>query len=461
MDKTSVFLSNFNLSLKEKMGEKPTGFFRALDSFTYYEAYDYEKEKEKINELKNVVDKIISIVYKPMFHTDNNRVVLRSELAGKLPYDLFTDTLKEPQFWKQKGNEMAPEYAYAYENVDNIDIYENRFISHLIDEIDDEISYALDNMASLNESLDEHYQNNQLLFGKYSFLRNIQRMSYPYTSFTLKSAKANKDIFTLARKVKKTIKNLRGTNFYKVTSKHPHSGYYKPTNILIHDKLYSYCYRYYCANYKKNESNNRQEDILYFNYFFISFLSYLKEKKLLKSKNMPKVTFDYEGMITFSPFKIIQSPFTFSFKENKGDVGLNIDVSLKFDEHEECSSLYLLLREKTTSKMLNNINSIKKNVNSKMVLVTENNLLANYDSILTYSHYKKENDKLLDDLFSLMTILIYTDDESYSSLCPVCGKNKIVFNGKRYLCQDCHSEYVTHNIDKDPLLWITSYRKEC
>ncbi len=461
MDKTSDFLSNFNLSLKEKMSGKLTGFFAALDSFTYYEAYDYEQEKEKIAELKNVVDKIVSIVYKPMFHTDNNRVVLRSELAGKLPYDLFTDTLKEPQFWKQKGKEMAPEYAYAYEHVDNIDIYENRFISHLIDEIDDEISRALDNMASLSESLDEHYQNNQLLFGKYSFLRNIQRMSYPYTSFSLKSGKANKEIFALAKKVKKTIKNLRGTNFYQVTSKHPSSSYYKPTNILIHDKLYSYCYRYYCANYKKSEGDNRKEDILYFNYFFVSFLSYLKGKKYLKSKNMPKVSFDEEGMLIFSPFKIVQSPFAFSIKENKEDVGLNIEVTLSFDEHTESSSLYLLPREKITSKTLSSIDPIKKKVNSKMVLVTENNLLSHYDSILTYSHYKKGNTKLLDDLFSLMTILIYTDDDSHASLCPVCGKNKIIFNGKRYLCQDCHSEYVSHNINGDPLLWITSYRKEC
>ena len=461
MEKASDFLTNFSLSLKEKMGKKPADFYRALNSFAYYETYNYDKEKEKIAQLKSVAEKIVSIVYKPTFHTDNNRVVLRSELAGKLPSDLFTDTLKEPQFWKQKGNEMAPEYAYSYESVDNIDIYENRFISHLIDEIDDEISYALDHVASLSESLDEHYQNNQLLFGEYSFLRNIQGMSYPYSSFGLKSGKASKSIFLLARKAKRTIKNLKGTSFYKITSKHPHSGYYKPTNILIHDKLYSYCYRFYCANYKKNDSETRQENILYFNYFFVSLLSYLKENKLLKSSDMPEIAIDEEGMIVFSSFEVARRPFTFSFREDKSNIGLSIDTTISFDEREERSSLCLLLREKIASKEFENINSIKKNLDAKTILVTENNLLTHYDSILTFSHYRKGNEKLLNDLFSLMTILISVDDESDSSLCPVCGKSKIVSSGTRCLCQDCHSEYVTDNIDGDPLLWIASYRKEC
>lgn len=90
---------------------------------------------------------------------------------------------------------MVPEYAYSYENVDNIDIYENRFISYLIDELEETVDSSLENAAQVNESLDEYYQNNQLSFGQYSFLRRIQRMSYPYVSFQTKQAKQAKNWF--------------------------------------------------------------------------------------------------------------------------------------------------------------------------------------------------------------------------------------------------------------------------
>lgn len=98
MEKTSDFLRDFTISLKNGIGDKPTSFFYLLDFLKYFKTYNYEEEKEKIEEINKVLDKIISIIYRPHFHTDSNRVVLRSDQAGKLSHDLFTDTLREPSF---------------------------------------------------------------------------------------------------------------------------------------------------------------------------------------------------------------------------------------------------------------------------------------------------------------------------------------------------------------------------
>ena len=126
------------------------------------------------------------------------------------------------------------------------------------------------------------------------------------------------------------------------------------------------------------------------------------------------------------------------------------------------SSFYLLTREKYCEKNLTLIHNIKKEVEneSKFILVIENNLIKDYDSTLTFSYHREHNEMLLDDLLSSVTILFEADKELYSGFCPVCGKNHIRFDGNKYVCQDCHSEYVMDKIDNKTLLWITSFRKE-
>lgn len=461
MEKTSDFLRDFTISLKNGIGDKPTSFFYLLDFLKYFKTYNYEEEKEKIEEINKVLDKIISIIYRPHFHTDSNRVVLRSDQAGKLSHDLFTDTLREPSFWKEKNNQMVPEYAYSYENVDNIDIYENRFISYLIDELEETVDSSLENAAQVNESLDEYYQNNQLSFGQYSFLRRIQRMSYPYVSFSNKTSKTSKELVSLIRRTKRTIKNLNGSKFYTLTSKKNISSYFRPTNILTHDNLYSYCYRYYCSNYKKNESENINKDILYFNYFFTCLVSYLKEGQTLNKRNTPKISFDENDLIEFKEFAIKRDRFSFSFKEDKENLGIYIETTLHFDERDEKATYYLAMRDRYNKKASESIDELKGKIDSKLIVVTENNILKDYDSVITFNHFKKKNKRLFDDLFSLMSILISPEDDTYSSSCPVCGKTKVIYDGNKHVCQDCHSEFIIHKIDGESLTWISQYRKEC
>lgn len=460
METNKDFLLEFTNKLK-KIGNNPAGFYVALDSFKYTRPYDFDEEKKRFEELKTVTDKILSIVYDPAFHTENNEIILRSELSGKLSHESFSDTMRDPSLWKEKKGEMVPEYVHTVENIDTIDIYENRFIALLINEINDELDTILDDITPMVESIGEHYQNNLFTFGPYSPLRNMRQKEYPYSPFLLKGNEEKEELYALLSRIRKRMKHLKETEFYKITSKHPISHSVRPTNILIHDKLYSYCFKYYMANMRKEGKEEKRREILYYNYFFVSFLRSLKEREYLKKKNMPKLSFDNEDRLHFSPFEVKYSPFSFSFKEDETRMGLYIDVTLHYDEKDEKSSYYLATKEKYGEKNVSSFVSLKDEIHdAKVILITGNNLLKDYDSILTLSYRRNRNKALLGDLISSFSILIDANRDLYSEMCPVCGKNKTIFNGKEYLCQNCHSEYTMNKYSDKTLLWIKSYGKE-
>ncbi len=460
MTDSKDFLINFTDTVKKEIGKGPIGFYHALDLLVYTESYHFDEEKNRLEDLKTVTDKILSILYHPAIHATTSEIVQRSELSGKLSHDSFSDTMRDPRLWKEKGDSMVPEYVHTVETIDNIDIYENRFLSLLIRELDEDISSTIEDMTPMVESLGEHYQSNLFTFGKYSPLRDMRKRYYPYSSFVLKGNGSKEELYNKAKKLKRRIRNMMGSEFYKITSKHPISKSVRPTNILIHDSLYSYCYKYYISHYKTGEMEERKRQILYFNYFFISFLHLLKNRKLLKEEEMIDLSFSEEGLLTFSPFSIDHYPFALTLVEDKENLALKIDVVLHYDNKDYVSSYYLLTRERYTEKNRNNIHAIQERKEGKFILVTGNNLVKDYDSVLTFSYHKEKNEELLDDLLSSLTILIQANKDVYSGLCPVCGKNHIHFDGNQYLCQDCHTSYVMDTLDSDNLLWILSYGKE-
>ena len=211
MTDSKDFLVNFTELMKTEIGKAPIGLYHALDSFSYSEPYHFEEEMKRLEELKTVSDKILSIVYNPHIKVETNEIIQRSELAGKLSHDSFSDTMRDPKLWKEKSGKMVPEYVHTVETIDSIDTYENRFISLLIYEINDDIEATLDNLTPMVESLEEHYQNNQFTFGSYSPMRDRRKKTYPYASFFLKGNGSKEELLSLARKIKRRSKNLKGT----------------------------------------------------------------------------------------------------------------------------------------------------------------------------------------------------------------------------------------------------------
>ncbi len=463
MTDSKDFLLTFTDSMKRETGKAPVGLYHALDQLPYFEEYHYDEEKKRLLELKEVLDKVLSIVYHPHIKIETEEVIKRSELAGKLSHDSFSETMRDPQLWKEKNGAMVPEYVHTVETLDSIETYENRFIALLIDAIEEDILVTLDNLSPMMESIEEHYQNKSLTFGSHSPMRDMRSKVYPYQSFLLSGNGNKEEILALARKIRRRVKNLKGTEFYKINHRHPISRNVMATNILIHDRLYSFCYRYYVNHYRREEKEERRKEISYFNYFFTSFLLTLKKRALLEESSFPALSFDEEDMVVFAPFSVVHYPFTLTVSEDKEAIGLHIEVRTDFDGEHFSSSYRFLTRtiyNDANAPVIEKVREEAERKDESFFLVTENNILKRYDAVLTFSYHREGNTAILDDLLSSLTILFAADKELYQDLCPVCGHHHIRFDGKGYVCQECHSEYVISRIDSENLLWIKSFRKE-
>ena len=177
-------------------------------------------DKDYLKGVSSLLNVIITIISHPHISNKTEDVVVRIEQANALGTEEFREVLRESRLWKRHGVGMVPEEVHYRQHIDELRIYENRFIVMLIDLIERElISYS------------KFYL---------SMLPTIQ------SATQYLSAGEIGEIIVTVDVLRRKIQYLKGTHFYKVVSEgKPLSGTVRPTNILTKDRLYKYCYKFY------------------------------------------------------------------------------------------------------------------------------------------------------------------------------------------------------------------------
>ena len=120
------------------------------------------------------------------------------------------------------------------------------------------------------------------------------------------------------------------TEFYKVCSKTTISYNVLPTNVLLHDGLYNYCYRYFKTNYLFKKDDNFTLETLFFNYFLLNMFNYMYEKGI--GKGSKKITdyyqLDENGKLRI-PYILFKKDL-FAFKISDGNYKNGIEIEVKF-----------------------------------------------------------------------------------------------------------------------------------
>ena len=130
---------------------------------------------------------------------------------------------------------------------------------------------------------------------------------------------------------------------------------------------------------------------------------------------------------------------------------------------EERIARYYFLTSKTYSKE-NEVRINKEIENKKLefnnvILLTQNNIVRNFSSVLTLSIYKDNHDLLFKNLLSSLSMLFKTDTMIFEAKCPVCGSSDLTYDGFTYKCSKCGSTYSLLNIDNEDILWVKSFRR--
>ena len=426
MNKITTYFVNFTAKLN-RIVSKNNSFgdvYNALKNnrIKFNDKYDFEETKKKLEEFNKVLDKVISIIYAPHIEVSTSEIVLRSEQAGRLSRESFFDTTRDTKLWKRKNHEFIPEYVHTKENIDTIDNYENRFVSLLVSKISDEFEIIRNSMEFVSDSIEEHFETSGITFNEYSIFNSFKEFSYPYEGIFVKPLTSVARINKLINRLNKRIKNIKGTEFYRVTSKKKIADAIMPTNVLLHDEKYNYCYKYYKNNYLFENKESFDFNVAFKNYVKVSLINYLVKSAVGRSGANLKSKVYLDETKNFHFNKIIFKKDIFSYFMSEDDDGVIVEVhflneskytKLKVGDNR-LARFYLLpvfsLDEDNKDYINERLLSLSKNYDN-VILITMANYLHEYNNSICLSVFKNNHDILFKNLFSSFTMLFLVDSE--------------------------------------------------
>lgn len=435
--------------------------------------FNYDEVIKKVTEMKKVVDMITSIVFKPHIKTDVEEIVLRSELSSSLNPQSFNKTMKDTKLWRNKNGMMTPEYVHNEVSIDTILTYENAFIALLVSALANEIHDLLNEVTPMVQSLEERFEIKGVTYGNRSLFHAVNTKDYPIKDAFFMEESNSKHALSLIKKLERRIKNIKASEFYRLTSKLHISRDIIPTNILIHDRLYNHCYKYYLENYQKISKDDQvMKETVYYNYVISMILNHLSNNNYYRRfvNRSRHLDFDEDNYdrITFEDITFRNKMFEFVMREDKERLGFYIDVYLlkgdtDIEEELKCQ-YYFMTSYSYDDTNRSDIDDILKEKRDSGVyeasLITMNNINLVFSNVLNLSIYKKDSSDLIQNMISSISMLFFTDTEIYEHKCPVCGKKNVFHNGSEYECRECGSLYSLVTVHRKETLYIKTLRRK-
>lgn len=358
------------------------------------QGHNYQFDKEFFDEVSFVLSVIITIIKHPHIRSFDVDEIIRADLAGHIENDSFFMTCHDPKLWRDKDGEMSPEEVYYHEHIDEIKIYENIFIGMLINLIEQDLKKSLEFYVSLLPTLT--YKNNL------------------YT---------NEDVKYSIAKIEKELKKIRyikDTFFYKQIKKCNLSNRKViPTNILLKDRLYNYCFKFYKKFIRYEDFESLYSDFT--KYYFYLVLQNLKKRKA----NLVKVE-DDTIYLNWNGFDL-----KFWIAKKLPIIKCNITNGVTNDVELIC---------------LADLASLEKLVKDDVISLDYNHFVVTMWNLYDDDDVKLNNVALteselikmfLDEALRCATI----DKDIYTRYCPICKARAISLDNDVYTCTTCHSKY--------------------
>ncbi len=395
-------------------------FYKNLDTLNCRSLQDLSFHSDlkffaKCNFILNV---IISIIAHPHLTNKGEDIIIRREQASSLTNEMFLKTIHDPRLWKNNNGNYEPESVYYYQNVDDIRIYENIFIVMLLNMLETEANKYNDFYASLIKTVNKN------------------------DSLSLEDD-AIFSAFDKIDKLIKKIKRLKNTYFYKEISKGSTiiSNVY-PTNILLKDRLYNYCFKFYKTLIAYNDKKSLRID---FNtYYYVILLKTLKERgfRLSSTNKDDVIALNKFGAVNLNNnLSFLSKDFKINVYRDNETEGFKIDITNR-NMKLKASHLLMFDNQSNFAVSQKNVKDIK-NINSYTTIESLSLWSKAYldDKLQIIDSNSSNEYMLMNDYFEDKTFTAKASYHIYSKYCPVCKKKEIEFENGLYRCLDCNSIY--------------------
>ena len=109
------------------------------------------------DDISTAIKHIRAIFSEPHISLRQENVIKNASMSSNVDARALSSTIKDEKLWKVNGNSIRPEYVHAYVQEDNLAIYENRFISFLIDTLfnvaNEKLGSLCDNIKNINSEM--------------------------------------------------------------------------------------------------------------------------------------------------------------------------------------------------------------------------------------------------------------------------------------------------------------------
>lgn len=430
-------------------------FFRLFDMVDSGRVCLYRKDPRELEEwagkLVSLLSRIVSIVFDPTVITDREESVKRVETAGPLSSEDFRRTVREPSFWREGRDGMVPQLVYSREKIDTDVTYENRFVCMLIRLVSREFE-GLCRLAGRREnSLLDLSRSRRLDFGPTGLFSRFGSFDAPYVDTRERVSLSEKAVGLLKRGTR-MLKRLTASQFYLELSTFPIKGEIRPTNVLIHHPLYSYCYRFYIQELRERNGLEKEEKG-YRAFVLLSLLLSLREEGF---ELTPSGFWIHSGEIFFRHIKARKGRLELYIYPQGWDLSLK-SVYLAEDGSPLMTAERLLwvrpyADEKDFARLFAEIRSggcddgalvdlsvPREEKDADHVLTLAPGLLLSKESLSNY----------LRSLF-----LLLREKGGFDYRCPVCGNDRLTKEDGGYYCPGCHSRFSLVKEGADDIVWI-------
>ena len=400
---SSFFEGNVGENFEEKLNE-----LKSVSLQTFSVMHD----KEFLREIASVLNVIVSIIYHPHLSNKHEEVIIRIEQAHQLTREDFLDTVKDPMLWKEHDLRMIPEEVHYHQYIDELRIYENRFIGFLIDQIDRELARYSDFYLSRLPTIATH--------------RGALDMN------------AVGEIILQIDLLRKKTQFIKNTYFYREVSKgKPISPKIQPTNILLKDRLYCYCYRFY-KNLARYEDTHTAKSNLRIFYSVLLFKELVRMGFALREA-------------TRESFVFFRREFTLTVRfVEKEAIALTVVCSA----HHRAPAEHLLLFRADTESLPEPDAQYE---GREVLSLWELSYADERTPASTVGDLEKELIKrwLVDKINR-----VAADRNVYQKYCPVCGAHAPNYTDEIYTCTECGSRYMFGENGTDSQIWFRKIRKK-
>lgn len=416
-----------------------TDFFDGLDGLDIKPLQDlsFQSDLDYFDRLNFILSVITSIISKPRIANTGEHVILRTELASSISTETFQMTMRDPRLWMDDGLRMVPEYVYFYQNIDELCIYENIFIVTLIKMIDVEIAKYNDFYVSLIQTFDGQ------------------------EALSLKGNSAS-IAFNRIKHLHKKLKYIKNTRFFKEISRR--SAPLKtvhPTNILLKDRLYSYCYKFYRSLLAYSDKQTLLKDFR--TYHYVLLLRSLKARGFELERDKRGKVRRRLGEIVLPKISFFNDTFEVTV-EPYAEIGLKVAVKNRFIKSSKArTALHLLMFEPGGSEEdLKKAREDTKNNFQTIEAVYFWNLVYVDEEIKVSFRNPLSEQALMDKWLESKLLHSEASLKIYKTFCPSCKHQALeATTHTHYQCGICGSVFAFyHDDNKKTNIWFLKLRRE-